>query len=113
MKKCFACLTVGIILVVLSVALISCATVGRKFPVEPVSKIVIGQTTQQDIQRMFGDPWSVGIENGMKTWTYGDYHYSALKDTNRTDLVVRFNPDGTVASYTFNTTDPEYMNKMK
>jgi len=86
-------------------------TVGRKFPVTPVTKIVIGLTTQQDIHRMFGDPWRMGIENGMRTWTYGDYHYSAFGGTTTTDLVVRFNADNTVASYTFNTTDPEYMKK--
>ena len=113
MKKHFQWLGIGMLLVLMAASTISCASTGRKFPVEPVARIVIGLTTQQDIQRMFGNPWSVGIENGMKTWTYGDYHWSAFSETSRTDLVVRFKDDGTVASYTFNTTDPEYMNKMR
>jgi hypothetical protein len=111
MKKSIIFFVLAITMVFLSTALISCMTVGRTFPVEPVTKIVIDQTTQQDIQHMFGDPWRMGIENGMKTWTYGDYHYSAFGSTTTTDLVVRFNPDNTVTSYTFNTTDPEYMKK--
>jgi len=112
MKKEFIQTFITVIIIVfLSIALISCMTVGRKFPVEPVTKIMIGRTTQQDIQRMFGEPWRMGIENGMKTWTYGDYHYSAFGGTTTTDLVVRFNADKTVASYTFNTTNPEYMKK--
>ena len=113
MKKRYNYLVIGILLLLSTAFILSCASTGRKFPVEPVSKIVIGLTTQQDIHRMFGNPWSVGVENGMKTWTYGNYHWSAFKDTNRTDLVVRFNSDGTVASYTFNTTDPEYMKKLQ
>ena len=112
MKKNFTHMfTVGILMVFLSLTLISCMTVGRKFPVEPVTKIVIDLTTQQDIQRMFGNPWRMGIENGMKTWTYGDYHYSAFGGTTTTDLVVRFDTDKTVDSYTFNTTNPEYIKK--
>ncbi|MCJ7774481.1 MAG: hypothetical protein MUP22_15260 [Desulfobacterales bacterium] len=111
MKKKFTHLIIGIILVFLSITLISCMTVGRKFPVEPVSKITISQTTQKDIQQMFGEPWRMGIEDGMKTWTYGDYHYSVFGGTTTTDLVVRFNADKTVASYTFNTTNPGYINK--
>lgn len=111
MKKNFAKLSIGISIFLLCTTLISCMTVGRPFPVEPVTKIIIDRTTQQDIQRMFGDPWRMGIENGMKTWTYGDYHYSAFGGTTTTDLVVRFNADKTVASYTFNTTNPDYMKK--
>lgn len=111
MKKTGTLVILTTIVVFLSTALISCLSAGRKFPVEPVSKIVIGQTTREDIQRMFGDPWSAGIENGMKTWTYGDYHHSLFKEASRTDLVIRFNQDGTVLSYSFNTTDPEYINK--
>lgn len=113
MKKHFKEFSAAMIIFFLSITLVSCMTVGRKFPVEPVSKIVIGRTTQQDIHRMFGDPWRTGIENGMKTWTYGDYHYSTFGGTTTTDLVVRFKPDGTVDSYTFNTTDPEYRKKMQ
>ena len=43
---------------------VSCATVGRDFPTDPVSQIQIGTTTQTDINRMFGTPWRTGIDNG-------------------------------------------------
>ena len=54
---------------------------------------------------MFGDPWRTGIEDGKRTWSYGRYRYSLFDDAETTDLVVRFNKDGTVSSYVFNTTE--------
>ena len=43
---------------------VSCATVGRDFPVERVPEIKIGETTQSQIREMFGAPWRTGIEDG-------------------------------------------------
>ena len=83
----------------------SCATVGRDFPVDRVSDIRIGETTQKEIRAMFGPPWRVGIEDGQRTWTYGKYRYSAFRASSTQDLVVRFNDRDVVASYTFNTTE--------
>jgi hypothetical protein len=54
---------------------------------------------------MFGEPWRTGIEDGKRTWTYGKYKWSAFGDAETTDLVVRFNQDGTVSSYVYNTTE--------
>lgn len=81
-----------------------CATVGHEFPTAPVSSIRIGQTTQSDIYTTFGTPWRTGIENGMKTWTYGNYYYSLFSDGSTEDLVIRFDKSGVVASFVFNTT---------
>jgi hypothetical protein len=83
---------------------LACVTVGRDFPVEPVSRIEIGTTTQADVQRMFGDPWRVGIEDGQRTWTYGLYRYSVFAPAQTRDLKVRFERSGVVASYTFDST---------
>ncbi|MFH1216144.1 MAG: outer membrane protein assembly factor BamE [Pseudomonadota bacterium] len=93
--------------ILLAAALIlpGCATVGRDFPVSQIPRIQIGQTTQNDIRAMFGEPWRVGIENGEKTWTYGKYRYAAFSESSTRDLVVRFNPSGVVTSYTYNTTE--------
>ena len=55
---------------------------------------------------MFGQPWRTGIEDGLQTWSYGFYRYG-VSDTKTRDLVVRFATDGTVASYTFNSSYPE------
>ena len=82
-----------------------CATVGKDFATHKVDQITMGETTRDDIEAMFGAPWRTGIEDGKPTWTYGKYRWSAFGDAETTDLVVRFNPDGTVSSYVFNTTE--------
>jgi len=89
-------------------ALAGCATVGREFPVGPVKMIKIGETTQEEIRQMFGEPWRTGIEDGRKTWTYGRYRYSAFGPAQTRDLVVRFGKQGKeVVSYSFNSTYEE------
>ena len=95
----------------LSLFLAACATVGRDFETARVADIKIGKTTQEDIEKMFGKPWRTGIEDGLRTWTYGKYHYSAFGKTSTRDLVVRFDKYNVVASYTFNTTEPETATK--
>lgn len=86
---------------------VGCISVGSDFPVAPVRQIEIGATTRDDVQRMFGDPWRTGIEDGERTWTYGTYRYSLFGNTSTRDLVVRFDAKGVVSSYTFNSTRPE------
>ena len=80
-----------------------CATIGQDFPNSRVSDIKIGQTTQQQVREMFGLPWRMGIEDGRNTWTYGRYRYSLFADDETKDLVIRFDNQGVVRSYTFNT----------
>ncbi|MGR8980536.1 MAG: hypothetical protein ACU84H_10670 [Gammaproteobacteria bacterium] len=84
--------------------LAGCVTVGHEFPAGQVSMIRIGETTQHDIYATFGSPWRTGIENGMKTWTYGDYRYSLFAEGSAEDLVIKFDRSGVVASYVFNST---------
>lgn len=81
-----------------------CASIGHEFPAGQVSTIRIGETTQNDIYTTFGAPWRTGIDNGMKTWTYGRYYYSLFSDGETEDLVIKFDNRGVVASYVFNTT---------
>lgn len=83
----------------------SCATVGRDFPSERVDGIQIGKTTQTEIQEMFGSPWRIGIEDGLRTWTYGRYKYKLFGQSMSKDLVVRFDKNNVVVSYSFNTTE--------
>jgi hypothetical protein len=82
----------------------ACASVGREFPSGKVSEIKIGKTTQAEIEAMFGKPWRTGIEDDLVTWTYGRYHYSAFSQAQTKDLVVRFDSNKIVHSYTYNTT---------
>lgn len=81
-----------------------CATLGHEFPAGQVSSIKIGETTQNDIYTTFGAPWRTGLDNGMKTWTYGNYYYSLFSDGSTEDLVIKFDKRGVVASFVFNTT---------
>jgi len=83
--------------------LTGCASIGHEFPANRVSTIRIGETTQHDIYTTFGAPWRTGLENGMKTWTYADYHYSLFSEGSAEDLVVKFDRQGVVASFVFNT----------
>ncbi len=82
-----------------------CASVGRDFPASRVSDIKIGETTQNDIRNMFGSPWRVGIEDGQRTWTYGNYGYGLFTEKSAKDLLIRFDDNYVVASYTFSTTE--------
>jgi hypothetical protein len=82
-----------------------CATVGHDFPVDQVKKIEIGKTTREDIRAMFGEPWRVGVEDGLETWSYGRYQYRMFSEKDARDLVVRFTGNNIVESYTFNTTN--------
>jgi hypothetical protein len=86
-------------------SLIACANIGRDFDTSKVYDIAIGKTTQADILAMFGQPWRVGIEDGILRWTYGSYHYSVFSKARTKDLVVRFDSKNIVTSYSFNTTD--------
>lgn len=82
-----------------------CATVGHDFPADQVQKIEIGKTTKEDIRAMFGEPWRVGREDGLETWSYGKYQYRMFSQKDAKDLVVRFTANNVVDSYTFNTTN--------
>jgi hypothetical protein len=83
-----------------------CATIGRDFPVERVPEIRLHETTQAEVREVFGEPWRTGLDDGQVTWTYGKYRYRLFGQASTTDLVLRFDADGKVVSYTFNTTEP-------
>lgn len=84
--------------------LTGCFTVGQEFAAGRVPEIKIGQTRKQDVHEMFGMPWRTGMEDGRPTWTYGIYKYALFGATDSQDLLVRFDPQGIVRSYTFSST---------
>ena len=88
-----------------------CITMGQSFRTEAVKSILVGKTRQSDVEQLFGLPYRTGIESGDLTWTYLNYHFSVLGTQQTTDLYVRFNSDGTVKSYAFNTNVPNNMPK--
>lgn len=81
-----------------------CARVGQDFNSSQVKEIIIGQTTKSDVVHMFGKPWRMGMENGVEMWTYGRYTYRIVGETDTKDLIIKFENDGRVKSYTFNKT---------
>lgn len=94
----------GLVVITVLLTLAGCARVGQDFNANKVHTIKIGETTQNDIVAMFGQPWRKGIENGVTMWTYGRYTYRVIGDTDTKDLVVKFDNTGKVKSYTFNET---------
>lgn len=86
---------------------LGCLHVGEEFPVNQVASIEKGKTTRDEIRQRFGNPWSTGVEDGQRTWTYAQYALSIFGGASRRDLVVRFDERGVVSSYTFNSTHPE------
>ena len=96
-------LTTLTLLVALSLPVISCMpSMGRPFPVQQVRQIEIEKTTMAEIRQMFGDPWRTGLDNGKRTWTYGEYSMSTTRD-----LVIRFDDLNVVKSYSFSSSVPE------
>jgi len=82
-----------------------CMTIGRPFPTDKISEIKLGKTTQADLTATYGHPYRTGVEDGDATWTYLLYRLSAFGEGKTRDLFVRFNADGTVKSYAFNTNE--------
>lgn len=77
-------------------------SVGRPFPVKQVRQLEIGTTTKAEVRKMFGDPWRTGIEDGFRTYTYGEYSVNKTRD-----LVIRFDDKDLVKSYSFSSSYPE------
>ena len=97
----------AIVLLVMFITLTNitgCARVGQEFAASRVMELTIGETTHQEVREIFGAPWRTGIEDGLPTWTYGKYHYYLFSADETQDLVIRFDKQKIVRSYTFNTT---------
>ena len=79
-----------------------CFTVGNNFPSRPVRKIEKSVTTKPEIEKLFGDPFRKGLDDGYESWTYVYNRWNLFSTTRSKDLYVVFNRDGTVRSYTYN-----------
>jgi outer membrane protein assembly factor BamE (lipoprotein component of BamABCDE complex) len=96
--------TLTALFIAASLSLAGCVTIGKTFPVEQISHIQAGVTTRADIEKMFGQPWRVGKDAGLRTWTYAHYKYALFGDSKTRDLVIRFDETGKVVNFTFNST---------
>lgn len=84
----------------------ACVSVGRPFPGQGTPALAIGTATQADIQKTYGDPFRTGVEDGDVTWTYVNYKLRLFGQQCAQDMVIRFNANGTVKSFTYNTSSP-------
>ena len=96
-------LTTLMLLAILSLPITGCTpTMGQSFPVKQVRQIELEKTTMAQIRQMFGDPWRTGLEDGFRTWTYGEYTMKMTRD-----LIIRFDKVNVVKSYSFSSSFPE------
>jgi hypothetical protein len=78
-----------------------CIYYGRDFPVTPVREIKNNVTTQRELFANFGEPDRRGIENGNEVWIYSYQYYELAQLRESKELVVLFNADKTVRSYSY------------
>lgn len=85
---------------------------GRAFPSPDGAQITVNVTDKAALERLFGDPYQVGLDSGDQTWRwfYGERRASAEVTK---DFTVRFNANGTVKSYSFTSNFPEDMRKLR
>ena len=98
-------------LLLMAFSLASCGTtrVGLNFEEAKVKKIQIGKTSAADICHLFGEPYRKGIEDGNTTWTYLHYQVKIFggTPTYTKDLVVKFDLNDVIYSYTYNSNWPD------
>lgn len=98
---------IGHILLLASLALAtSCVTRGRDFSSD-LGWIKKNQTTQTDVMRYLGAPFSVGSSGGVTTWTYGFYNWRVFGDSATKELKFFWTADQKVMDYSFNSSAPE------
>ena len=82
----------------------SCVSSGRDFPAQPIPSLEVERTTQDQVREAFGEPWRTGLEDGQRTWTYGQYRYSLFGAPLARDLKIKFNSSGVLTTYTYSST---------
>ena len=102
-----------VILLALAVT-VGCAAfkAGREFPSPDPQLVVVGRTDKVALERIFGEPYEVGIDSSDPTWTWFFGQKTTGGDLSKS-LTVRFNQDGTVKSYSFSSNFPEDMKRLK
>jgi hypothetical protein len=86
--------------------------IGREFPSPDASWIVAGRSDRWGLQRMLGEPYQVGFENGDPTWRWLFVQRDGAIAVSK-DLIVRFNADGLVKTYSFTSNFPDDLRRLK
>jgi hypothetical protein len=85
---------------------------GREFPSPDRQLIVLNKTDKPALERLFGDPYQVGVDSGDPTWRWFYGQRNSETELSK-DLSVRFNADGTVKSYAFTSNFPDDIARLK
>ena len=96
-----------ILLLVFPLVFVGCLSVGNLFDTKHIPDIEKGKTNQQDIQKWFGNPSRLGVDDGEVTWSYTYLKASVFSEAIAKDLTVYFDEDGYVTSFSFSTTEDE------
>jgi outer membrane protein assembly factor BamE (lipoprotein component of BamABCDE complex) len=83
-----------------------CVTRGREFPSQ-TDWIKVNKTTKQDVERLLGEPYSVGRNQDNAQWTYGYYKHRIIGESRTKELRFWWNENGTVESFSFNSSFPD------
>jgi len=99
---------------VLAVAAEGCVglRVGRTFPSHDQAQITVNATDKAALVRMFGEPYQVGLDSGDQTWRWFYAEHGVGGEASK-DFTVRFNPNGTVKSYSFTSNFPDDMQRLR
>lgn len=84
-----------------------CFSAGRPIPPQAVKKIVVGQTTRDEVVAAFGNPFRTGLSDNHVTWTYVDYDVSLFGTPKASDLTIKFDGQNKVLSYDYSSTGSE------
>jgi hypothetical protein len=85
---------------------------GRDFPSPEPRSIVAGKTDRAALQRMFGEPYQVGLDNGDPTWRWFFGQRDSGAEVSK-DLTVRFSAEGIVKSYSFSSNFPDDLRRLR
>ena len=103
---------VGIILTAVLLAGCGGLRFGSDFPSPTKDMLVVGKTTKADLLRFFGQPHQVGLDTGDPTWAWTYAQVFANQELSK-QLTVRFDEKGTLRSYSFTSSFPEDMARLK
>jgi len=85
---------------------------GSEFPSPTKDMLVVGKTTKPDLLRFFGEPHQVGLDTGDPTWAWTYAQVFTNQEVSK-QLTVRFDGRGAVKSYSFVSSFPEDMARLK
>ena len=85
---------------------------GTDFPSPTKETLVVGKTTKADLLRFFGEPHQVGLDTGDPTWGW-TYVQAFTNQEFTKQLTVRLDERGAVKSYSFTSSFPEDMARLK